>query len=134
MPTENANKPKTEGMVRAEERSRLAEILESPLAEARPKTARKFALFTNLPAASILEMLADLPAEEKPRADANAFLTAMRDEGNTGISSALGTAPTGDVKSQRAAELKEAAVRHNATQGYISPASAAAQGVTIRGI
>jgi len=134
MSNENANKPKTEGQVRAEERARLAAILESPVAEARPAVARKFALFTNLPAASVLEMLADLPAEEKPRADASAFLAAMEREGSTGVSSALGTAPTGDAKSQRLAEIKEAGVRHNLSAGYISPSEAAARGLVVRGI
>jgi hypothetical protein len=79
-------------------------------------------------------MLADLPAEEKPRADASAFLEAMGREGNTGISSALGTAPTGDAREQRAQELRAAAVRHNVSQGYVSPSAAASRGLTIRGI
>ena len=134
MSNENANKPKNEGQVRAEERARLAAILESPVAEARPKVARKLALFTNLPAASVLEMLHDLPSEEKPRADASAFLAAMEREGSTGVSSALGTAPANSPKEQRLAELKETAAHHNLSHGYIAPNVAAARGVTIRGI
>jgi hypothetical protein len=132
MANEN-NKPKTEGMVRAEERARLAAILESPAAASRPAVARKFALFTNLPAASVLEMLADLPEEKETRADASAFLAAMEREGSTGVTSALGTAPTGDAKSQRLAELQSAARAHNVSHGYGSP-RAAVQGVPIRGI
>jgi hypothetical protein len=128
------NKPKTEGMVRAEERARLAAILESPAAASRPAVARKFALFTNLPAGSILEMLADLPAEEKPRADASAFLRQMEIEGSTGVSSALGTAPANSPKEQRLAEIKEAGVRYNLSAGYISPREAAARGLVVKGI
>ncbi len=133
MPNEN-NKPKTEGMVRAEERARLAAILESPAAASRPAVARKFALFTNLPAASVLEMLADLPEEKESRADASAFLAAMREEGNTGVSSALGAAPANSPKEQRLAELKQAATHHNHSHGYISPIEAAARGLVVKGI
>lgn len=135
MSNENANKPKNEGQVRAEERARLAAILESPVAEARPKVARKLALFTNLPAASVLEMLADLPAEEKEaRHDASAFLAAMEREGSTGVSSALGTAPANSPKEQRLAEIREAGVRHSLSAGYISPKEAAARGLVVKGI
>ena len=67
----------------------------------------KLALFTTLPAASVLEMLADLPAEEKEAApDASAFLAAMEREGSTGVSSALGTAPANSPKEQRLAEIR----------------------------
>jgi hypothetical protein len=128
------NKPKTEGQVRAEERARLAAILESPAAASRPAVARKFALFTNLPAASVLEMLADLPEEKETRADASHFLEAMNREGSTGVSSALGTAPTGDAKSQRLDELKRVTTNHNLTHGYIAPGEAAARGLVVKGI
>lgn len=130
----NEQKPVTAASIRAETHARIAAILESAAAEARPKVARKLALYTALPAAAVLEMLADLPAEEKPRADASAFLAAMDREGSTGVTSALGTAPTGDAKSQRLAELQGAARAHNVSHGYVSPRAAAAQGVTIRGI
>lgn len=130
----NPNAPKTEGQIRAEERARIAQILESPEAASRPAVARKIGLYTNLSAQAVIEMLADLPAEEKPRADASAFIMAMREEGSTGISSALGTAPTGDAKEQRLAEIKEAGVRYNLSAGYISPKEAAARGMQIKGI
>jgi hypothetical protein len=133
MPNEN-NKPKTEGMVRAEERARLAAILESPVAASRPAVARKLALYTALPAAAILEMLADLPEEKETARDASAFLAAMEREGSTGVSSALGTAPANSPKEQRLAELQGAARAHNISHGYVSPRAAAAQGVTIKGI
>ncbi len=132
MPTDN--KPKTEGQVRAEERARLAAILESPAAESRPQVAKKLALYTALPAAAVVEMLADLPEEKETRADASAFLAAMEREGSTGVSSALGTAPTNSPKEQRMAEIKAAGVRHNLEAGYISPSEASARGLVVKGI
>ena len=133
MSNEN-NKPVTAASIRAEERARLAAIIESPAAASRPAVAQKLALYTNLSPAAVLELLEGLPEEKEPRRDASAFLAAMEREGSTGVTSALGTAPTGDAKSQRLAELQSAARAHNLSHGYVSPRAAAAQGVTIRGI
>jgi phage shock protein A len=134
MSNENNNKPMTEGQCRASERARLAAILEHPHAEARPKVAKKLALYTALSSEAVIEMLADLPEEKETRADASHFLEAMNREGSTGVASALGTAPTGDAKSHRLAEIKEAGVRYNLSAGYISPKEAVARGLVVKGI
>lgn len=127
-------KPKTEGQVRAEERARLATILEHPNAEERPKVALKMALYTPLAAEAVIEMLADLPAEKEPRHDASAFLAAMQKEGSTGVASALGSAPVNSAKERRLAEIRDVVSSYNLAQGYISPQQAAARGVVVRGL
>lgn len=128
MPEPKITKPsaKTEATVRAEERMRFKAIMESPEAQARPKTALRLALYGQTPPEIIREMLADLPAESP-------FLAAMEREGRTGVISPLGAAiASDDPKSQRLAELKEAANRHNAARGYLTPAEARTRGVDVR--
>ena len=133
-PATTPNAPKNEAQIRAEERARLQAILALPESLDRPKLAQRLAIFTNLGPAAVADFMNDLPPEEKPRADVSAFIAAMREEGSTGISSALGTAPTGDAKSQRLAEIREAGVRHSLSRGYISPSEAASRGLQIQGI
>ncbi len=128
------NQPRTEGAVRAEERARIAAILEHPAARTRSVVARKLSLYTNLSVSACAEMLSDLPEEPtaaRSNASALAFLNAMQHE-RVDITSALGTAPTGDTKESRLAELRGTAAQHNVSHGYVSPA--AAKGVAIRGI
>lgn len=117
---------KTEATVRAEERMRFKAIMESPEAQARPKTALRLALYGQTPPEIIREMLADLPAESP-------FLAVMEREGKTGVISPLGAAvASDDPKTARLAEIREAANWHNFTKGYISPQEAKARGLDVR--
>lgn len=117
---------KTEATVRAEERMRFKTIMESPEAQARPKSALRLALYGQTPPEIIREMLADLPAESP-------LLAAMEREGRTGIASPLGASvASNDPKDARLAEIRAAANRHNYAKGYITPEQAMARGVHVR--
>jgi len=135
----NNSAPLTESAVRADERARLATILESKEAQARPKSAIKWACFTALPAAAVIEMLAELPEEKesRSRASATAFLEAMEKEGKVDIAAAIGAAPAvgGDAdKEARRKRMQAAGAAVGLAHGNISAETAAAKGVKIAGI
>lgn len=100
----------------ANERARIAAILDSDEAQQRPALARKLALTTNLSDRQAAEILTAAPKEASP------FLDAMKSEA-IGITPELAFGPggTGDERSRRFAELKESMQAYNESRGYTQP-------------
>ncbi len=113
------------GSIIAEERARIAGIMEAPEAKARQKSALKLALYSAMSADMARDFLRDLPAESH-------LLEAMEREGATGLTSPLGGAAPASPKEQRLAEIRQAGAANNYARGYITAEEAAARGLKIK--
>jgi hypothetical protein len=105
------NLTETRAEIEAGVKMRIAAILESPEGQRHPKSALKFAFYTDMSADMANDMLAGLPVESP-------FLTAMDREGVIGISAPLGAAMTNDPKEARKAELQKTAAAFGKARGY----------------
>jgi hypothetical protein len=114
----------TKAEIIAAERLRISAIMESDAGKRNPKAALKLALFSDMSAAMIGDMLAGLPVESP-------FVAAMDREGVIGIHGPIGAAPSGDAKSTRLQELKRAAASHSIAHGYTTPERQKAKGVDL---
>lgn len=107
--------PSNTSAIVAIERARISAIMESPEGIMRPKAALQLALRSDMVAASAIEFLQSVPAD-------NPYLLAMDREGSIHIGNAVGSSvgPT-DKRADRMAEISGSMKHYNQTQGYTKP-------------
>lgn len=112
----------TKAEIISDERMRIVSILESPEGKARPQSALKFALYSDMTPDMAKDFLKGLPVE-------SAFAAAMEREGPVNIGAPLGGPVSRDTKEARKAEIAKVATDYSLVRGYITSEQAAARGL-----
>ena len=94
----------------ANERLRIASIIDSPEGKRNPAMANKLALYSSLDAETARDLLASAPP-------ANPYIAAMEQQGPIGLNAAV-TEIAGDAKAARLAEIKESVAAFNKEKGF----------------